>query len=388
MKHPIDLILCDIEMPGENGLELNEWVKERYPNVVHILLSSHTDFSYALSSLKRRCFDYIVQPAPFDEIEECLRRAVKKIYADREDRKLLDYGRLYISGETELNSSFVFGLYSPNPDNVKNSMRRVNDMGYPLAEESEIQIILYDFYSYSAGEESGPSVQEIQLAITDTFKRHVLDEGIYALFTQNRYKQFVLLLFTNQPRKLPCAREKYENMYRELNMILQDDITCYVGEMAVFRNIREAIRKVHYFGDNNVSRRSGLYYVNNQEMQDRSIDFSEHMKKWEFLLEDYQYNDYMDSFKNVDSIREAVIFIANALEQACKGERGKNDVEKAKDYIMNNISKNITVSDVSAYVHLSPDLELGYTNFSHFTQLFKKFENTTPSEYRKKLFQD
>ena len=29
-------------------------------------------------------------------------------------------------------------------------------------------------------------------------------------------------------------------------------------------------------------------------------------------------------------------------------------------------------------------LELGYTNFSHFTQMFKKFENMTPSEYRKR----
>lgn len=27
-------------------------------------------------------------------------------------------------------------------------------------------------------------------------------------------------------------------------------------------------------------------------------------------------------------------------------------------------------------------LELGYANFSHFSQVFKKYENMTPSEYR------
>jgi YesN/AraC family two-component response regulator len=30
-------------------------------------------------------------------------------------------------------------------------------------------------------------------------------------------------------------------------------------------------------------------------------------------------------------------------------------------------------------------LELGYTNFSHFSQVFKKYEDMSPSEYRSKM---
>ena len=30
-------------------------------------------------------------------------------------------------------------------------------------------------------------------------------------------------------------------------------------------------------------------------------------------------------------------------------------------------------------------LELGYSNFSHFSQVFRKYENETPSEYRARL---
>ncbi len=33
-SHPVDLMLSDIEMPGENGLSLNKWVKEHYPAIL------------------------------------------------------------------------------------------------------------------------------------------------------------------------------------------------------------------------------------------------------------------------------------------------------------------------------------------------------------------
>ena len=43
----IDIILSDIEMPGEDGLSLNEWVADKYPSIIRILLTSHAEFSYA-----------------------------------------------------------------------------------------------------------------------------------------------------------------------------------------------------------------------------------------------------------------------------------------------------------------------------------------------------
>ena len=74
----IQIILCDIEMPGVDGLSLNEWVRDTKPEIIRILLTSHAEFSYAQKSLKLGCFDYVVQPAPYDEIRSCLSRAAEK----------------------------------------------------------------------------------------------------------------------------------------------------------------------------------------------------------------------------------------------------------------------------------------------------------------------
>ena len=144
------------------------------------------------------------------------------------------------------------------------------------------------------------------------------------------------------------------------------------------------------------------------------------------FTEDYRYNDYMDGFKDIPSIRTSVEFIIPAIAAFSSKRENQDDVQRARDYILSNITQNISVKDVADYVHLSPEyftklfkketgqniknyilqvkvdvakdllgnpaipvsmvaLELGYNNFSHFTQMFKKFENVTPSEYRKNL---
>ena len=65
-------------MPIQNGLELFRWVKSHYPNVECIFLTSHSDFEYVQEALKLGGFDYILQPARYEEIEETIRRAIEK----------------------------------------------------------------------------------------------------------------------------------------------------------------------------------------------------------------------------------------------------------------------------------------------------------------------
>ena len=76
---PIDIVLCDIEMPKENGLVLFKWIKAYNNQIEGIFLTSHEEFHYAREAIKLGSFDYIIQPAPYTEIEEVLERVVHKI---------------------------------------------------------------------------------------------------------------------------------------------------------------------------------------------------------------------------------------------------------------------------------------------------------------------
>lgn len=67
LAHPIAVMLCDIQMPVENGLELFAWMRQSGMDTRMIFLTSHAEFEYAQQALKLGSVDYIVQPAPYSD---------------------------------------------------------------------------------------------------------------------------------------------------------------------------------------------------------------------------------------------------------------------------------------------------------------------------------
>ena len=75
----VDVLLCDIEMPPRSGLELLNMIRERKMETRCIFLSAHAEFIYAQEAIRLGGFDYILQPAPYSEIEEAVARALQDI---------------------------------------------------------------------------------------------------------------------------------------------------------------------------------------------------------------------------------------------------------------------------------------------------------------------
>jgi DNA-binding NarL/FixJ family response regulator len=50
--HPPNLILMDITLPGENGLELTRKIKADYPGVIIIILTSHDSPEYREAAIR------------------------------------------------------------------------------------------------------------------------------------------------------------------------------------------------------------------------------------------------------------------------------------------------------------------------------------------------
>ncbi len=472
----INILLSDIEMPGENGLSLNKWVFEHYPAIVRILLTSHASFLYAQESIKLGCFDYIIQPAPYYEIEDAILRAISKIISDRLTSHYYN---------VEVLGNIVYNLFSSNPANKSQSVIALNQMGYLLREESNVQAIIIDIYPNSASVSQAYSDMSVIITLLDQANKSFLSPDIYALACINRYKQFVLLLFCNNNSLDTLNLNNFKSFYEGMGEEMGSDISCYVTARDVLTNIRDTTQACHHLLQNNVAKKPGLYFSESDTIHSEVTSLSESIAKWTRLLdnsqfgllkenifsfinyntsvgrfnlkslcdfhqsltkilfvfsynqninimslftEEYNYNDYMSSFKDIDALKEGISFIITAISKASDEEDSKDNIKRAIDFILANISNDISVKDVADYVHFSPEYfsklfkkemgenvknymlrikvdaakdllenpnipvnmvaaELGYSNFSHFTQMFKKHENVTPSDYRKQVLQ-
>lgn len=90
---PFDLLLSDIRMPGMNGMELADVVRERWPRCRIIFLTGHNDFEYVQSAMRKGGVDYVLKTEGDDAIMRAIRKAVAGIEDERGEERILQNAR-------------------------------------------------------------------------------------------------------------------------------------------------------------------------------------------------------------------------------------------------------------------------------------------------------
>ncbi len=72
---PQDVIVADMRMPGMDGVTLLNAVRERFPGVIRIVLSGHSDTNMALKAV-RHAHQYLLKPCGAQELKATVDRAM------------------------------------------------------------------------------------------------------------------------------------------------------------------------------------------------------------------------------------------------------------------------------------------------------------------------
>ena len=73
------IVLTDIKMPGMDGIELLQKIKNENPDTEVIMITGHGDMELAIKSLKYQAVDFVTKPINDDVLEIALNRANEKI---------------------------------------------------------------------------------------------------------------------------------------------------------------------------------------------------------------------------------------------------------------------------------------------------------------------
>jgi len=221
-KPPI--VITDIKMPGMDGIEVLEKIKELDPDTEVIIITGHGDIDNAIESLKYGASDFINKPVRDEALTIALARAKEKLDIKQ---KLKEY-------TTDLEKKIEFATRElRRQTNFQIKLIRSSNDGI-VATDRDLKVVIYN-----PGAESifGYSQAEViyKQAITDLFPPEIADQFHNALNRENGFKDISwreTSIVSQDGRPIPV---------RFSGTILQEN-GQEMGTVAFFQDLREIKR--------------------------------------------------------------------------------------------------------------------------------------------------
>jgi len=84
------MMLCDIDMPGMNGLELLKEVKERYPKMPVVMLTGNQEIKTPIQAFRDGAMDYLQKPMQTASVRETIDNAIKFVEEETKKEEVIE----------------------------------------------------------------------------------------------------------------------------------------------------------------------------------------------------------------------------------------------------------------------------------------------------------
>lgn len=128
-NNKVDLVLIDIFLPVITGIDLCKAIKQKYPQVVVIGMSSQSERSLVMKFIQNGGNGYILKSASFDEFKNCINKAIE--------------GEIVFSDEVK---TIVSQPLSEDLDTIPSLSRREKDIAILLSKGKQTQEIADELF--------------------------------------------------------------------------------------------------------------------------------------------------------------------------------------------------------------------------------------------------
>lgn len=378
LNYQVDILLTDIEMPEENGLELFRWTRGRFPNLVGVFLTSHAEFGYVKEAMALGGFDYILQPARFSEIERVLLLAADKARSNAHIEDLKKNRKLFLHQRERLFARMV-------RKEQENADAEVDDLFSQLEHLLEIEYISCGFRMAALQVQKLPAGHTwnrslLQLVFSNVLEELLSQEKGRVLFAGEGLRSYMLLVTVGYGT---LSDEKWHQvldaLYNFVDAHMDFSISLYGMEeqwqtlgISQLRKLRLQLRELQ-------EKEPGVY----TGLAPRDADMDATAQRIQEAMA------YIRENLGQDISRAELAEQAHLNEEYFSKMFHKYAGSTFKEYVM--AERMQQAQRLLKHSRLSVSLiasKVGYDNFSYFSKAFKKATGLTPQEYRRKYTSD
>ena len=363
MENQIDVIISDIEMPDESGMDFLQWVHEQREDTIFIFISCHEEFSYARDAMKLNCFSYLVKPIDFQELEGEIERGIRQLEKNRQTRTQSRLGEYWNRNKDVVSREWWRRLLLSNDGKeAEEIVAEAGNYGVSLDLEPDYFLVLirlckvhtelgrWDYLKVLRG------IQNISYEIFC---------GDFSLSSGCMIERDIIIIGHGKDSwkrvdrdSKRCVQESAQLLGAEVRVSVQEPSYCE----ELWEKYKELLLKEH-----EKDARGTTEYENLTNMEE-IVRQAEHFVR-----------SHLDQPITRGDVASSVHLNPDYLNRILKKERGctisdyviKEKLKKAEELLCN---ESLSVSEVA--------MQVGIQNFSYFSNVFKKETGCTPKEYR------
>lgn len=345
LNERIHILLLDIMMPAMNGLELLAALRESRRSTKVVIISAHSKFSFAQEALRLGVKDYMVKPVGKDRLIEIVSMLESEWEEDMRQLSEKDLVHLNLNYLREA----VFRRWVQGLDIGRFDVSRFVE-SHPRFHLVFVQLDVHE----------------------DVSLKHFVVENVLSEWFGMNGKGFVVSLEGNSLLGVETLREDEavslfeEGARTHLDQCLKVPYQMVVSRVLTdFEAIPGELKKLREFG----------FSIPNQDIPagkgDETIEIA-----LQYIRSHFQETLSLEKIASIVYLNP--VYFSQLFKQ--KTGTGYKDyviklrMERAKELLAN---RNLRVTDVAKLV--------GYDDLRHFTQVFRKKYNITPTEYRLEL---
>ena len=146
---PIDLLISDIEMPGEDGFALLDWLKQEGIRPVTVLLTSYAEFSYAQRSLAFGVSSYLLKPLDEKALAQTLGQMIETNETRSRERRRMDMGDAWLHRQRRAHADYLRRLLAAAQGGTASAVRML--LAHPPAPLTTAEQLLPAFLRITCG---------------------------------------------------------------------------------------------------------------------------------------------------------------------------------------------------------------------------------------------
>ncbi len=417
-EFPIEIMLSDIEMPEEDGLSLLRWVRENYSDVECILLTSYANFDYAKEAIMLDCYDYILQPARFEEVEAAVRKAGLKLKQKQKMLRLQRTQDFLLSQREMVLDSIIEKIFASEEARVDELFQELTDMFQKKFNKECYYLADIQILRWKKDEEEWNG-ELVKLVLRNILEEIYRQNSCEFLISQiGNYDYFILFYGEGDSFTYETLLNGIRPAHDFILKNMEFEAAVYMGNR-VQGNLYRSVQRLTEIKENNIMRLPEIfeetYGGTDRGKSLDSLNISRWMKRidggegvlvknavsiflkeaqkeksihidmmktihYEFskavfsILEkrqlnsqsiftaEYSYEKYINAYRTYDTLTEAMEYCLLRLKNIPEEQTEADPVKLALKYIGDNMNKNISRSEVAKHVYL---------NEEYFSRIFK-----------------